>query len=205
MPVDPRFAQLITAMESTFKLPLYIKFALIAIGAFAIISALYIAQGIIIPLIFSGIIAIVLSPIVNYFTSKGMNKILGISLTLLLIFSIVVLVTLIVSSQANMPEDSYNLLLTKFQLLVNQAEVWISKTFNISLVKLKTWEADLKSEAMTSGRTLLGQTLKNIGSVMIVMVLIPVYIFMILYYEPLLIEFLHKLFTSSKHKELKFG
>jgi predicted PurR-regulated permease PerM len=46
--------------------PFYIKSAVILIGFCAFISILYIAQYIILPLVYATIIAIVLSPIVDF-------------------------------------------------------------------------------------------------------------------------------------------
>jgi predicted PurR-regulated permease PerM len=45
----------------------YVKAATILIGLFALFTLLYIAGGIIVPLIFSVIIAVLLHPVVNLF------------------------------------------------------------------------------------------------------------------------------------------
>ncbi len=71
------------------KLSSYVKAATILIGLFALFILLYIAQGIIVPLIFSIIIAIVLHPLVNLMVRIKINRVVAI--TIITIFTIIVL------------------------------------------------------------------------------------------------------------------
>jgi predicted PurR-regulated permease PerM len=57
-------------MKIELKAPFYAKMSLVFIGLFAFISMLCIAQRIIVPIIYATIIAIVLSPVVDFFTQK---------------------------------------------------------------------------------------------------------------------------------------
>jgi predicted PurR-regulated permease PerM len=50
---------------------------------------------------------------------------------------------------------------------------------------------------------MIGKTLLNISSFLVVLFLIPVYVFMILYYEPLLLLFSKKLFNKEHHPKLE--
>ena len=52
------------------QLPFYVKASLLSVGLFAFVAMLYIAQSIIIPFVFSIILAIVLHPVVNFFVKK---------------------------------------------------------------------------------------------------------------------------------------
>lgn len=57
-------------MNTELKFPFYAKASLSIIGLFTFVAALFLTQSILIPLVYSIIIAIVLSPIVNFFCSK---------------------------------------------------------------------------------------------------------------------------------------
>ena len=64
-------------MESTTTtLPAYAKFSLISVGIVAFTYILYVGQGIIVPLIFATILSILLNPLVNFLTRKGVNRVL---------------------------------------------------------------------------------------------------------------------------------
>ena len=52
---------------------------------------------------------------------------------------------------------------------------------------------------MENSSALIGQTISTIGGVLAMIFLIPVYIFMILFYKSLLLEFISRLFPKDKH------
>ena len=185
-------------MNTLFKIPFYVRASLISLGMFAVISVLYVSQSIIVPLIYATIIAIVLSPIVDFFVRKKINRIIAITLTMTIVIILLVLLIAMLSAQASMFSESFPQLIIKFNQLLVQTESWISGNFNISTYKIKAWINETNAEILSGSRTFIGQTLINIGSVLVVLVLIPVYIFMILYYQPLLIEFIHRLFSADK-------
>lgn len=189
-------------MNSEFKFPFYAKAALIFIGLFAFGNMLSIAQAIIVPIIYSIIIAIVLSPMVNFFVRKKINRIISIILTLVLVISISVLIIILISSQMIRFTDSFPKLIEEFKQLLQQAVAWTSEYFDISTVKINGWINEKTEEILKKSSSLIGQTLLQTGSVLVVLVLIPVYVFMILLYQSLLIEFIHKVFKSSNQKNL---
>lgn len=189
-------------MKPDIKFPFYAKTSLIFIGLFAFIYMLFIAQTIIVPVIYSTILAILLSPIVNFFVRKRMNRALAIAITITLVICISVLIITLLSSQMIQFGDSFPKLIENFHHLLNQSVAWASENFNVSPYKINEWIAEKKAEFISESSSFIGKTLINTGNVLVVLVLIPVYIFMILYYQPLLIEFVHKLFKSSDQTEV---
>ncbi len=189
-------------MMSPLKFPFYAKASLVFIGLFALISMLFIAQNIIVPLIYAIIIAIVLSPAVNYFERKGFNRAFAITIILLLAIFVSIAFIALLSSQMMMFSDSFPMLVERFNELTNQLVTWASGYFNISTYRINLWVAAKKADFFTGTSAGIGQTIINTGSVLIVLILIPVYVFMFLYYQPLLLEFIHKLFKTSSHAEV---
>ena len=87
-----------------YTLPFYIKSSLFFMGLCALIAILYVAQSIIIPLIFAFIIAILLSPVVSLFVRLKVNWVLAIAMTLLLTIIIIFACgAFVVSQQACLP------------------------------------------------------------------------------------------------------
>jgi predicted PurR-regulated permease PerM len=72
------------------EIPFYVKASLFFMGAFAFISMLYIGRTIILPLLFSLIIAIVLHPVVNVLTRLRINRVVAIIITLVLTIFVIV-------------------------------------------------------------------------------------------------------------------
>lgn len=189
-------------MRADLKFPFYAKASLIFIGIFAFITMLYIAQDIIVPLIYALIIAIVLTPIVDFLVRKKMNRALAIAIALSTIIVGSVLIIALLSSQLVQFGDSFPKLLEKMNQLSEQMVRWLSEHMNISTRKINLWMLEKKTEMLNGSTTIIGQTLVNTGNVLVVLILTPVYIFMILYYQPLLLEFIHRLFKFNNQEKV---
>jgi predicted PurR-regulated permease PerM len=66
---------------------------------------------------------------------------------------------------------------------------------NIRVSKINAWKKDTQSEAIDDFA--LGESLSEVGEIVVVLLLLPVYLFMILHYKNLLLEFLRRLFRSE--------
>ncbi len=189
-------------MNTSNKVPLYLKAAIIPVGILAIIGVLYILQGLIVPLIYATIIAIVLSPLVNFMVSKKINRLLAITITVILMIAAFITIIALLTSQLNKFSASFPKLIAKFDILFEQTEIWVSSNFNISRSNIDLWVKETNADLLNASRLLIGKTLVNIGNLLVILFLIPVYIFMILFYQPLIIEFIHKLFRANKLETL---
>jgi len=178
-------------------LPFYTKASIFFVGLSALLAILYIAQGIIVPLIFAFIIAILLHPVVNFFIRHKINRIPAIVITLLLTVFIIIGVSYLLYNQAASFSDSWPIFVKKFSLITNQTIKSASHYFNIRPSLIHVWLAKTEHDFINVDGTFVGQTIVNLGSIIAALVLVPVYIFVILYYQPLLIEFAHRLFNEE--------
>jgi predicted PurR-regulated permease PerM len=189
-------------MKATVEFPFYAKISLISVGLFAFVSMLFIAQGILVPIIYATIIAIVLNPIVNFLVRRKINRIVAISLTLVLVISITILVIIFLSIQLIQFSNSFPNIVENFNQLLVQSVAWASNRLNISIIEINLWIASISKQILNTGSNAIGKTIVNTGNVVVILLLIPVYIFMILFYQRLLIEFIHRLFSVSTHSKV---
>jgi predicted PurR-regulated permease PerM len=189
-------------MKTEVSFPFYAKASLICLGLFAFISMLSIGQQILVPLIFSTLAAILLSPLVAFLVRKRFKRGLAIALVLILVYGIVILLTVLLSNQIVRFGNALPELIGNFNLLVNEAINWISYQFNISVTDLRLWIDDQSSEMLVGASSEVGETLISTGAALMFVILIPVYIFLLLFYQPLLIEFIHRLFSADKQKDV---
>lgn len=187
-------------MDKTNNLPFYLKVSQIIIGLVAFFYVLFIGQDIILPLIYATLLAILLNPFVNFLCKKKINRVIAIMLALLTATIIVAAVVYFISSQATMFSDTFPQVKAKLDILFNQLTDWISDTFNISTAKVKAWFTNTQKEGMKGSSVVIGQTISTIGGVLVTCFLLPVYIFMILFYKPLLLNFISMLFSRDKHE-----
>lgn len=88
----------------------------------------------------------------------------------------------------------------KINTLGNQGIQFISEAFNVSYDKLNGWIVQMKEEALTAGKSLIGPTIITMGGMIAVLLLLPVYIFLILLYKEMFLEFIARMFPAEKHK-----
>lgn len=184
------------------RIPVYAKASLFFIGLSAFLSMLYIAQGIIVPLVFAVIIAIVLHPVVEFFIRLGVNRVLAIIITLLVTLIFIAAFCLLLFSQVSRFSDSWPILVDKFTVILNQAITWASGYFDINPQKIHAWILKTKGELINTSGLAIGQTIVSVGSAIMILLLVPVYTFIILYYQPLLLDFIRKVFGKSNESQV---
>jgi len=189
-------------MDKESKLPSYVKISIFFIGLYALITMLYISQGIVVPLIFSTIIAIVLLPIVDFFVRLKINRVFAIFITLFLSFLVVGGLVAILFSQAVKFYQFWPILLEKFSNLIAQTITWTASSFDINPESIQTWIEKTKGDFINTNTNAIGRVLTTLGNAILVVLLIPVYIFMILFYHPLLLEFIHRIFGKKNQMQV---
>ncbi len=188
--------------DERLKLPLFTKASVFVIGLCALLAILYIAKGIIIPVVFAVIFAIVLHPVVNFFVQKRINRVVGISITILITFVVIASLGALVISQAGRFAESFPLLIDKFTGMIDQAINWASGYFDIKHQKIHEWITKTEGDLINTSSAAIGQTLAILGGGLVVLFLLPVYIFLILLYHPILIEFIHRLFGAENQSKV---
>jgi len=166
-------------------------------GTLALLTISYIARDIIVPLIFAIIIAIVLHPVVNFFIRKRINRIIAICITLVLTAIVIGAFGFLFFSQASRFSDSWPILVEKFTEILNQTITSAAGYFDVNPQKIQAWISTAQKELINTSSAVIGKTLIAVGGLIVVLLLVPTYVFIILYYQPLLIEFIHRLFGKK--------
>ncbi|MFH2144172.1 MAG: AI-2E family transporter [Bacteroidota bacterium] len=183
-------------------IPIYLKTTIVLVGFFVLFTMMYMAKEIIVPMVFSIILAIVLHPVVNFFVRKKINRVIAILITLSLTFIAIAGFGTLIFSQAIRFSDSLPILLDKITLMVNQGTIWASGYFDINPQKIHTWVINTKGEILSSISASIGKTLVTFGSTIVVLFLIPVYVFLLLFYHSLILDFIHKLFGKGNQSKV---
>jgi predicted PurR-regulated permease PerM len=93
-------------------------------------------------------------------------------------------------------------LMDKLQDMTIQLVAWFSDCFHISTFKVNVWLANAKDELAKNGNAAIGMTLISAGGILQATILTPVYIFMILIYQPHLLAFSHRLFGTANDEKV---
>ncbi len=168
-----------------------------AIGLYTLITMLNIAQDIILPLLYATVIAILIRPAVRFLEKRKFNRVLAISIVLAVLFVLIFSFAIWLMSQANLIRDALPIAADKFEEMLNQGVRWASGYFDIRVREINEWLAKQRTELFENGNFGVGQTLTTMGGLLATVFLTPVYIFMLLYYQPHLIRFIHQVFGKG--------
>ena len=172
--------------------PIYLKATVILLGLVLLTYILNVLSDVLVPFAFSILFAILMNPLFVRL-EKYMPKTPAILLTIL--FAIIIIGTLLylLSTQISMFTNSVPLLKDKATSLLDQLQVWAKSHFGISIQK----QINAFMNGLNNGSDFLKNTVGTIVGTVSVVLLIPIYIFMLLYYKPLLIEFLFTVFSEK--------
>src|SRR4051812_17910583 len=123
-------------MTSTSFNSFYVKCSIILLGLIAFFFVLYIAQEILIPLVFAAIIGVLLNPLVNKLTKWGVNRLLAIVLVILFTAIAMAAFFYFLGSQVSLFSESFPLLRKKLAMIVKEGTKWYSSTFNVRMSKV---------------------------------------------------------------------
>ncbi len=185
-------------MHARQTYPFYIKAPMVIIGIYLFFYILFLLKDIIVPFAFAGLIAILLNPVYNRLQKWKINKIVAISLTILLAVLVVAIVLLFLSSQIVQFGDMMPQLKAKTLSLLHDVQVWLSDRFGISTQK----QINMLNEAMNGSKAYIGSTLNTVFGMLSFFVLIPLYVFLLLFYKPLILNFVFEVFKEDSQEQV---
>ncbi len=189
-------------MFNKYDPPLSVRLSLIIMGVLAFFYILSAGQRIIVPILFALIIAILLNPLVNLLKKK-LHRVVAITIALLVAFLFIAALFIFIATQINILSDSMPLLRQKLLDLIASTLQWLSEAFHLSSSQIQTWVVKVETEGLKNGPGVIGETISTISGALIIAFLIPVYTFLILFYKPLLLSFVAKLFPSDNYQAVK--
>jgi predicted PurR-regulated permease PerM len=173
--------------------PFYIKSTVIIFGLTLTAYALFNLRGVFAPIAFSLIMAMLLNPLANKLQQKGLGKLLAISLSMLFGFLLIAGVMYFISDQIMHFSDNLPALKIKFNQHLVQIHHWIAINFNLPVSK----QQKMVSDAMSDSKALVGSALGGVLNTVGFFVLVPVYIFLFLFYKNLFLNFFHESFSED--------
>ncbi len=173
--------------------PFYLKATTILFGVSLLVMMFYMLADLLVPLAFSILLAILLNPFYSKLKSFKIPKVLAIVITLLTFIIFIAAVFYFLSSQIVQFGDTLPALKAKGGQILVEAEHWIQKTFSLTIDK----QRELLKEAANNNKALVGQTIGSLFGLFSVLFLIPVYIFLLLFYKELILNFLYEVFSEE--------
>jgi predicted PurR-regulated permease PerM len=187
-------------MNANNKTPFPVIAAQSLLGLILFFYILFIARDIIVPIIYAAILAILLNPLVNLCERYGINRVLSIFIAVIVMLLVAGGLVYFIVNQSLRFGDTLPALQHKLNIFLNDLGVWVSKTFKVGSDKVNEWVTNTRNKQLNSVTAILGETLITATNILKVVFLIPVYVFMFLFYKPLLLEFFTRAFRKENHE-----
>jgi predicted PurR-regulated permease PerM len=178
--------------------PFYFKATILLFGLVLFVYTMAMLRGILVPFAFALIIAILLNPLVNKFQRIGVGKVFAIIFSMLIALLVFGGIMYFISSQVAGFTENFPILKEKFLQLLEQLKAWVHAKFGISIAK----QVELINEALNSSKGLVGQTLGTALTTLLLVFILPVYIFLLLFYKTLILNFLYESFAEKNSAQV---
>ncbi|HYC27506.1 MAG TPA: AI-2E family transporter [Chitinophagaceae bacterium] len=180
--------------KETPEQPFYIKATVTLLGLVLFFYILKVLGSVLTPLAFAGLFAILLNPLFNRL-SRRMSRIPAIILTLLVAIGVVGGLFFFLSSRIAMFSTDLPLIKEKFTQLLAEFQTWTNKHLGPSVGRQIQ---ALQQSFSKADPNMITNTLGTVFGVVSVLILMPIYIFLLLFYKPLLLDFIYQV-SSEKH------
>ena len=190
-------------MNQELKFPSYAKIAFVLLSLSLIIGFLYIAHGILVPILLALLFAILLRPLVCFFNLRlrlphVIAVIIAVTLFILVIGGIVFFVSWKVGDIAHDWDNIKNNLNTH----IHNIKHWVKYKFNISYREQEKYIQEASKDRLP-GTEIIGTTMSSFTDVLLNLILVPLYTFLFLLYRNLFLKFLSKLFKPEHQHKVK--
>ena len=187
-------------MDSNTKRPYSLELASSLFALVLIIALMYALQSVLLPLMFSILIAISLYPVARFLErlklGKAFSAILAVILAIVLISG---LVWFIVHQVIVIGKDGAEIQ-QKFMSIIDTIQNWLTNRFGIERSEISQRLRAEANEALSHAGTYLSAAFGSLGSILAGVVLVPFFTFFLLYYRVFFREFFFHAFKSTSQE-----
>ncbi|HWV74476.1 MAG TPA: AI-2E family transporter [Pseudosphingobacterium sp.] len=183
--------------NSTHKKPYSYELASSLLALVLIITVLYFLQGVLVPLMFSILIAISLFPVARFLEKFNLNRV--VSSILSVILAVVVISGLIwfIVHQVIVIGHNGTDLQDRFITIFNTIQHWVTIKFGVEPGDLTQKFKELSNKALSNAGTYLTAAFGSVGGILAGLIIVPLFSFFLLYYRDFFREFFFHAFKST--------
>jgi predicted PurR-regulated permease PerM len=179
--------------------PLYVKLGFQFLVIFFICYFIYVAQSILIPFAFAVLLSMLLLPIVVFLESKKVGRVFSIIIALLMASGFVAVIIYFLSNQISVFVNDVPSIKQHLNEHFIAVQNWIKNRLHIPVSEQNQYLAQQADKLKATGTGYIQSTFFSITEALMLLILMPVYSFLLLYYRIHIRNFLFAIFK----KELK--
>lgn len=174
--------------------PFYMRATFVLIGICLFFYVLNLLSGVLIPISFGLMFAILLNPIVNRLRRWRVPKIIAIILSLLLALGIVIGLLSFIYTQVSSFAEYGDQFKERGTEIKDTLQLWVTNSLGFD----KQAQSDALNNLVENSKDYIGSFLDSILTLLTNILLVFIYIFMFLLYKPLFVNFFYEVFDYKQ-------
>ncbi len=184
------------------ELPYYAKLVCILLSLVIVVYGLHTLQGLLIPLVFAILFAVLLFPLAQRLEKWGVPRILAIVLCLLLALGVLTGLFWGVSIQISNFSEVVPKFVQRGSEYINSVQTFADERFNIDKQRQVAEIRKYLNQALAEGGTILTTTLLATTSILTNVFLILIFVFFFLLYRDFFRSFFYKVFSEVRRSKI---
>ena len=185
------------------NMPLTVRRSIELIGLFVLGMIVVVGNSVIMPVVMAFFISLVLLPAFRFLRNRKVPEVLSIALVILLLFLGIGLVVWFFSSQISRLIVDFPQIKENVMVHLHSLSEWINAKTNFSTEKQLGLINEQSNKLLNYAGGMLGGAATSLSSIFIFVGLLPIYIFLMLYYKNLLIRFVFLWFPQEAHPKVE--
>jgi len=184
-------------------MPLTVKRSLELLGIVLLCTVFYIGSDILMPVIMAFFIAIMLVPIYRFLRKYKVPEALSIILPILLVVIFVGLIVWFFSSQVGTLVSDFPQIKKNVSLHLKALSEWVSTVSHYSTKEQLDFINDKSNDLLNMAGGMASGAAVTLSSVFVFVGLLPIYIYLMLFYKDILLRFIFMWFKQEHHPKVK--
>ena len=185
------------------SLPLTVRRAIELMGIYFLGMIVIVGKDVINPLVMAFFLAVMILTVFRWFRKRKVPETLSIGLSLLIIVIIVGLAVWFFSSQISRLVADFPQIRANVTAHLNSFSSWLYGKTGLSTERQTQIIAEQNDKVLNYAGTMLGGAASSVTGVLVFVGLLPIYIFLMLFYKNLLLRFMFLWFKPDTHTKVE--
>jgi predicted PurR-regulated permease PerM len=187
------------------EMPVTVKRSIELLGLFLLGALFVIGSNILMPILMAFFISIMLLPVYRFFKRRKFPEVLAIFLPILLLLVFAGGIIWFFSAQVGILIEDFPQISRNVSKHLHSLSDWINQSFNYSTSEQLKFFNEQSEKMLSSAGNLLTGAVNSVSGAFLFFGLLPIYIYLMLYYKNLLLRFIFMWFKPDTHKQVEEG
>lgn len=184
-------------------LPLTVRRSIELLGLCLLGTLLVLGKGIIMPVLTAFFVSIMLLPVYRFLRRKKVPEVLAILLPILLVAIFIAIIIWFFSAQISRLVADFPSIQKNVSIHLTTLSDWINQKTNFSTQEQVKFLKEQSNKMFTNAGAMASGAAVSLSSVFVFFGLMPIYIYLFLFYKNLLLRFVFIWFETSQHKKVE--